>query len=75
MWWILMEGGRWFFSTVIYCFPVHCLVLGKEVQPPPHSDTEADPNHDRGRVFNHGDSVLLEVLVDGAGPSQMPSWS
>jgi hypothetical protein len=73
--WILMKGSRWFLSTAFYRSPVHCLVLGKEVQPPPHSDTEAAPNHDRGRVFNHGDSVLLEVPVDGAGLSQMPSWS
>jgi hypothetical protein len=62
------EGEQVVFQHCLVLFPIHCLVLGQEVEDPPAPSTpEAAPNHDRSRVFNHGDSVLLEGLLDGAG--------
>ncbi len=58
---ILMNRRRWCSSTVLYCSLFMVWLLGKRPLPP--STAKAAPDHDRGRVFNHGNGVLLEAVL------------
>ncbi len=63
------ERDQVIIQDFVVAFPVHCSVVGEEVQiSPPLLATEASPDHDRGGMLDGGDGVALLVAAHAGWP-------